>query len=68
MTTWDEVFMEIDKLREEICMYAKEESVSSVLKRGVESVAYFPNDMDWVDACVESDLYLHVTNEEGELK
>jgi len=48
--------------------YKKVETWTMVLRRGIESLAYFPNDMDWVDECAKSDLYLHLTNEEGELK
>ena len=38
-----------------------------VLKRGVESIAFF-NDADWVDVTTKSPHYVHVTDEGGELK
>ena len=48
--------------------YKKDETWNKVLKRGIESLAYFPHEMDWIDAFAESELYTYVTNEEGELK
>ena len=46
----------------------KNETWYDLLKRGVESSAYFPNDLDWTDVKTSVKHYLMITNEGGELK
>ena len=40
----------------------------AVLMRGIESLAFFPSEMDWGDLQTENPQYLHIMDEDGNLK
>ena len=56
-----------EKEYERLAKYKEYCTWYDVLKRGIESIAFF-SDMDWVDVTTQSQHYIHVTDEEGELK
>ena len=56
-----------EKEYERLAKYKEHCTWYDVLKRGIESIAFF-SDIDWVDVTTKSQHYIHVTDEEGELK
>ena len=57
-----------DQEHKKFLKYKGNETWATILKRGIESLAFYPREMDWIDRWVESDLYLQIVDENGELK